>query len=633
MKICVFILLCLSTYGLHSAPFQEGNDTLKTQTIDTIGIQKPIKFFGGFSLLTTKKTISKEEIVAGDFVSVQEAIQKFTFYQLLSWGTLGYSSLVNSYGVIGNLEMFENGARRNLLPQNYSSFELFPVLSIDSVEIFFGSSSEITARNSNGISVNIQTRKFNTKIPYTQIWIGQAGYEYLGSSGVFSQNVAKNLNFHILYQRYWSAGRYNNSNSDRWNVILGLRWFPNERLNLYLQNKYSVINNALFGGLNPERSTVLFDNSFSVVNFENLNRKTTQNDFSFNYFYYLSNDSSAYVDGGLLFSVSKNEFDFEDYFANYFSVAKNSSYSSNLFNISSKFNFSSLRYKIIVGLDIEKRNQQEWLFFDEGGNFVPNTFAIVNFNLSKRMNLQFGGKVSKFGSEYLHSVGGNINFNFDKKSKIYIDLSLSKKEKSSIFSRSLLGIFGFNWIEPNFKINFEIFARQLANYKAFTITKDSLGNVISIVPTEITNDVSVFGSNFLCTVNIWAGLNYTTKFNLNYFATSNEQKEWLPLLDWKNSLFYRLSRGRSYVDIGLEFELFSPFKGLYFHPLYYYPVENQTKRNWQNNGINAFASAKLGNAYLNVSLRNVLSSNFYLLPIYPEYDRNIRITVFWSFGD
>jgi hypothetical protein len=88
------------------------------------------------------------------------------------------------------------------------------------------------------------------------------------------------------------------------------------------------------------------------------------------------------------------------------------------------------------------------------------------------------------------------------------------------------------------------------------------------------------------------------------------------------------------LDIGLEFELLSQFKGLYIVPFFGYPAEyNKERTSWQTNGLNLFASAKLGNAYLNLSVRNILSTNFYYLPIYPEYDRSIRITVFWSFND
>ncbi|MGB9912174.1 MAG: hypothetical protein ACPLRO_02285 [Candidatus Kapaibacteriota bacterium] len=632
-KIAIFSVIIFTFCNFNLFSFQDKTDSITISNTDTLGVCKPNKLLGTFPSYVQKIKIDKNDLVKGDFLSAFELVEKATFHQFLDFGALGLSPLVNEYGFIAFPQILQNSGSNSILPYNYASFELYPLLAVDCIEVFYGSTAEILDKQSNGILYNIKTRQFNSQIPYTQLYISQAGYEYLGSSGVFSQNIVKNLNFFFLYHRYWSAGRYENSNSDRWNLVVGINWFPNSRFNLYFQNKYSILNNALFGGLNPKKSTILFDNTFSVVNFENLNRKTNQNDISLGYLYYLTGDSSFYVDGSLLFSYAKNQFEFENYFAESFNISKSSHYKSNSLTYTTKVNYESKGYKILIGMDFEKRNQNKWLFVEERKSIEPTAYSIFNLGLSSSLCFQFGARISIMDNETNYAYGSNLSFKIDSTTKIYFDLTFDKKGKRSLFEHSQLAIIGFSLSDKNFELSADVFGRNLVNYKEMIIAQDTMGNILQIVPSDKQYDLNIFGSNLIMSLKISGQLTFITKANLNYFISGGVKKEWLPLLDWKNSVSYRFSRGQSYLDLGLEFEIFSPFSGLYYHPLQPYPVENRTRRGWQNNGINAFASAKLGNAFVNVSVRNIISTNYYLLPIYPDYDRNIRITVFWSFNE
>ncbi|MFN3781803.1 MAG: hypothetical protein ACK4SO_06475, partial [Candidatus Kapaibacteriota bacterium] len=278
-KILSLYLIWLFSFAIC---FSQSDTTsyFVTKQNDTLSFNLPIKSFGEFPYFLQIKSIAKTKFVAGDFVSTAEIIEKYTHHKLLTFGALGYNAILNQYGVLSHLNAFQNTAPHYLLPGYNSSFELFPTLLLDKVELLDGTNAILLVKHSAGISFNFKTRIFNTSLPYTQIWIGQAGYDFLGSSGLFSQNIARNLNFYFLYHRYWSRGRYSNSNADRWNIVAGVRWFPSSYLNLYLEHKYTNINYGLFGGLNPEKSLILFDKNFSTVNFENLKNKIYQNDLS-----------------------------------------------------------------------------------------------------------------------------------------------------------------------------------------------------------------------------------------------------------------------------------------------------------------------------------------------------------------
>ncbi len=629
-----FILTFLSLFTFTSFVYsQDSNNTNgKADINDTLLIYSPNQHFGTFPSWLIHKGITKFDIVKYDALSPYEIIERKTSHKFLGFGTLGYSPLLNDYGIISNPSLMQGTISHSVLPYSFSSFEFFPLLLVDKIEVLSGSVAQILSKTSNGLVLNFKPRFFNTKFPYTQIWIGQGGYEYLGSSGIFAQNVARNFNFFFAYQRYWSAGRYSNANSDRWSISSGISWFGAPRLNFRINYLYTNLNNNLYGGINPKKSEILFDNTFSTVNYENLNKGIYQHELALNYFYFVTFDSSIYSDGGFRFAFSKQNFEFENFFADYFNVDKNSSNVSNEFVFNSKFTICKPQYKILLGTEIEKPNQNKWLFIEQRKEFLPNVYTIFNKNFGNYAEIQFGARISTSSKSTDYALGSNFKLNFDTSSKFYFDLSFSKKNSFNIFENSQLLIVGYQNIDERISFSSEVYARNIKSFSFYDYESDSVGNIVSFKILQ-KRPLKVMGANFLSNLYIVKPLQFTSKANLIFFLADNTALDWLPQLILSVNLAYRFVRGSSYLDLGLEFELFSPFKGLYFHPLYNFPIEFENKRQWQTNGLNVFASAKLGNAFVNLSIRNIISANYYLLPIYPEYDRNIRITVFFSFND
>lgn len=606
---------------------------IHTKQNDTSSFNLPLKSLGEFPSFLKSNAIPKTKFVVGDFIFSSDVIEKYTHHKLLAFGALGYNAVFNQYGILSFLNAFQNTASHYLLPRYSSSFEFFPTLLLDKLEVLDGSNAILLGKHSAGIAFNFKTRIFNTSAPFTQIWIGQAGYEFLGSSGLFSQNIGRNLNFFFLYHRYWSAGRYSNSNADRWNIVAGIRWFPSSRMNLYLEHKYTNINYGLFGGLNPEKSLILFDKNFSTVNFENLKNKTYQNDLSLSFFYQLQQDSSVCIDATVLLSFSKQNYNLEQFLSEYFQTTKIIQNSCSNLQANFKLVANKPQYNFLLGAEFEKRNQSKFLTFAESHSFEPSVFAIFNKRLFKNFVYQAGSRIDVLSSNILYKLGSRcIYYIADSTNELFLDISHTNKNIDNIFDHSQLAILGINHISQNQQLSAEIYLRNFSNFKTFGIFKDTSGNPIDVNLLS-SNDTRVIGLNFKSLFNVFENFTFRTKINLFYTSKEKIANNILPFLIWTNEFSYRFKRGRSYLDLGLEFELFSPFNGAYIHPIHPVPAEFSNTRQWQNNGINAFAHAKLGNAYVNISLRNILSVNYYLIPIYPEYDRNLRITVFWSFND
>ncbi len=630
LKLCgrlISLFLFLSIY-YYAAYSQIDSITTSSKNIDSVNIQTPIKELG--SICSKDNILNKQTFVNADILSLFEVVERNMEFNFLTLGAVGNTPFVAEYGIIVRPSLYKNGSIHRQLPLCTSSFEFFPLLGFERIEILKGSKAEILGKNTNGLLINFSTRVLNTKYPYTQIWIGQAGYEYLGSSAILSQNIIPNINFFLLYQRYWSAGRFTNSNADRWNLLFGIRWNINPKFNILLQNQYTILNNGLYGGLNPDKSIVLFDNTFSVPNFEKLKNTLRQNDISINYIYLLSNDTTYVLNGGVLFSAALNEAELDEFLlksSNSFDKSR-----SNLFVFDTKLKYRNQLFNLTLGTELEKDWFGKSLFSGKSKDFEQSFFALSQSKLTSKFFIDFGIRIDNFPDYRNYIFGANFQYSADSSSKVYLDFSFKDGEKNNFFRNGILAIFGTNFQKYKIKLNGEIFARFTRDFSTYTLQYDSIGNIIGAKQLRNEN-INFFGGNFLVKLPLLFGSNFFSEIHLNFASSNGNAKEWLPIFASTFGINYQFTRGSSYLDLGIELEILSKFKGMYILPFFQYPIEYDKRRGWQHNGINLYASAKLGNAFLNLSLRNILSSNYYYIPIYPEYDRSIRITVFWSFNN
>ena len=68
-------------------------------------------------------------------------------------------------------------------------------------------------------------------------------------------------------------------------------------------------------------------------------------------------------------------------------------------------------------------------------------------------------------------------------------------------------------------------------------------------------------------------------------------------------------------------------------PLTHSNIESRITEGITNNGIDIFANARLGNATVKLTFQNLLNSEYFQVPLYPNLGRNLRFSVFWSFFD
>ncbi|MCX7880587.1 MAG: hypothetical protein N2517_07985 [Ignavibacteria bacterium] len=629
-----FILFCYSL-PLFSQDVlgREGEGKSKNDK-DSIPLFIPNRNLGKKDLFRSVKFLNKQEFVVGDNLSYSEILNSNTNISFLSLGALGNSSIVNNYGILSYPNTYQSGTYHIVPTLDISNFELYPFLGYEGIEVFDGLKAYLMGYKSNGTLFNFVPRLFNTKHPFVQIWIGQGGYDYLGSGAVFAQNFFPNTNFYLIYNRYWSAGRFDNSNSDKWNISAGFRLFPSNWLNIWLENRYSILNNGLFGGINESLSEFPYENNLAIAMFEKLERTIWQNDFSINFIGLFDTDSSVVLQGGLIWSYSKTDFEVDDYLSNYYEIDTKHKTSGNFFSANSRLNFDIGKVKSILGIEFFYKNRERWIWEIESKSFVPSTYALFQFDIFKNFASEIGVRFDYEKDNPNSTLGLSLKYNDTSLLSSSFDLVFQPKRNSlsTPLGKNILLKLNLSSERKDFNFACDLYTRYAWEFSYFSSLTDSLGKILG---TRFSSIGEIFnsGANIYLLAPIGFNLNLNTKINLNYTFGNNERKEWLPNLALTIKLFYRLVRGSSRLDFGPELEILSPFKGAYFMPISPRWVEYPKRIGWQFNGVNIFANAKLGNAFLNVSLRNLFSANYYYLPFYPEYDRNIRISVYWSFND
>ncbi len=644
---CVLLCLVLISQNLLSKEGFVQSDTLlkdgsENLVQDTIHLNLPIKWLGElvpFEYLD-KSSIAKSRIVLSDNLGLFDVLKLSTENIGLGLGNLGSLNPFIEYGIIALPYTKANGSDMSIPQPNISSLELVPILTFEKVEVFTGLEAITFSHNTNGLLFNSTSRVLNTKLPYTQIWIGQAGYEYLGSSAVFSQNVLPNANFLFSYHRFWSAGKYANSNAGKWNVLVGFRWNLLPNFNFSIENRYTDWGNGLWGGVNDSLSVDLFDNTIAEVHFAKLNRRILHNDLLATYSLFLNADTSLILSGNFSFTYSEMDFEWDTtVFVGPYLRSGFSKTSGRLFGASNRLTLQFDSFRTILGIDLQSISTPTWQFGTEAKTTVPAIFGLFYFDLLKNIELVLGSRIWYENARVNFSVGGRISYESPQKIISYAELNFFPRIPSNAnvlnrpYENNLLVRAGIGSHSDD-KFNFDIrgYYRYVKNQVGFESIGDSVGRVLDVLPIR-KNEFQSAGVEFSSSYRLLYGFSAESKAYVNYYLGGNKNLEYLPQFILSQTIKYTYKRGNSTLDLGINLEVLSPFKGMNYVPHWNVFVPYPKRVGWQMNGINLFASAKLGNAYVNLSLRNVLGLNFYYIPVYPEYDRNLRISVFWSFFD
>ncbi|ROL62300.1 hypothetical protein D9V86_01390 [Bacteroidetes/Chlorobi group bacterium ChocPot_Mid] len=608
---------------------------------DTARLFEPYKNHGSVNKLfgDSYRKINKVDLVNKEYHGFSEMVEEFVPAYSLNLGSPG---LFNSFSFFGtnpnNISFSFNG--RPMIDVEYSSLnpEQLCTEFFENVEVLTGSDAVILGDNSSGALINLQEIRYNTKAPYTKLWYSQGGNSYLSADGIFSQNFAPNFNFNFGFRRQSGAGRYKNSWVDAWNVRGGIRWTPDERTNITLLEYFTNQGIGLNGGIDKSKSIgrdgeiELFDNNYAIPYYSDFNERVFRHDLTLSITKQLSEDSSSVISGNVYISNSNWEVEkipmknlgvtdttfSGKYLSRYYGA--NISYEQRVFK----------ELFVKAGVEAYKVDIEKFIYHELLNATSIAGFALAKLDIFDFMTLSGGFRLRNFNNKTILSEGAKLRLNINGNNNVFFDFSLSERLPSLVEGLDLESERNFLFLaEYEFKNNnttltlgtsFRSIENKIYYYDVLSEFLNAEGFTGTLLCSYVTYEQRLL-KHFVTNMTL-----------MNNYEMNGDLSKYPPLI-LKLTMYYELESGRSDLKIGVSGKYLSSFNGMKFLPEYRQYMLYEEPNESMFDGLKIFAVAKLGNAYVKASLENLLGSGYYVVPIYPYYNRNFRLSFIWSFLD
>ncbi len=551
----------------------------------------------------------------------------------------------------------------------YNLYDI-PMEFIDQVEEFSGAESSVESWNAPGAALNFVTHQYNTLRPITKVRYVQAPNNDLMTDGLFTQNLLRGLNFMFGFQRHVSDGKFNGSQQnqtasapqgaivDNWNVRSRIRYNASERLNFALTYFYNKDIDGLNGGIDTTRTPKgsFFDDVGALVNDPNGLETVSRSDVS------LITAAKLFPDSLWITQV------------NAYYTHETRDYT----NPGSAFvplTIADHHYAELRGIRIQQSIHSEFQVTQAGVQTEHSQYASDGFfdstthgtplNHGKR-DITSGFIQTDFHPIALLSAKGSVRFDDDEnESEPSFGLGLTLRPDPFV---DLFGEYGRSYRFPTFQesswtdstiqrpspvgkeqhtvmragltlhlggdglLSVAAFHRTVADAIVFQSVQSRTGSPavrIVNIPEIRTNGLSASLAGQLGPFGIDATFLYTD------YAEEGAAVLRTPKFMASGELYYRNKFFKEALDakLGIRFHAMSDQRGATFFPRYMIYAENSSGDVPAWSRLDAYTVLRIGDAYITLSLENLLNANYYITPVYPMPGMTFRLGVNWEFLD
>ncbi len=624
---------------LADSLLQKEESSTFTAPADTIP-NNPLQEHGAFFLIKHKpyKKIAKEDLLFKDYSGFPDIIaEELPAYPL----NLGYYGHYNHFSLFGgmpaDISFRYNGRPMDDLLYGTLNPAQLQTEAYENIEIYTGSDAVVFSDNASSAFINLQEMRFNTKYPYTKLWYSQAGYDFISADIIFAQNFAKDWNFNLGIRRQAGDGRFENFYLDGWNLRTGLRWNPSDMMSISLSENFTNHGLGLNGGIDADASTDIYDNIAAEPYYDALSERVWGHDITLSASLLLAEDSSSAVSGSAYFSYntwSKNRPEVlytggSDTFGYLEHLSRTYGFSLNYEQ--EILSFFTLR----TGGDIAHYALEKSYYSGGADDMKIAAFGHGTLDIFDDIIFSGGFRISRFKGFTALSAGAKGIFrisDFD----LLIDLSRSERLPSAMEGfelskeKHLLALTEIVWNRDETDITLGAFARKIDSPIESDTLQNEEGKIINTI-SENGESREIYGAHLKINTFLLG------RIGLSFFAqtyksfASGEEENRYPLFYAGGTAYYRLIFGRSILRLGMKIFALGEKQGMRFIPQTRAYIEYPYRSSLTFNGLEVFARARLGNAYVKAAYQNVLSRGYYFVPVYPGLDANFRLSFSWSF--
>jgi hypothetical protein len=624
--LLVLFILPLNSYSDDTVPV---TDTVVVDSAivvaDSVVLHKQFGLYG--NIFVASDTISYHSIPSHNYTTLADILYSdLDFVTPLSTGIAGNANAYSAFGALSS----ENG----LLLNGVSIGSIYGVANMEAVspefvsniEILFGSKSAVVAGKSGSV-VNIQTPKFDTKLPYSRIWYTQGDNKLIGVDATYSQNFMPNWNITAGFRRLSANSFYANSFVNSWNGRIELRHNISALSVISLLYHFTNYEQGDFGGvLFLDYNTNNNSPNETRSNFSNLADRQYNTDVILSY-WQSADDTSLVFNANAFFKHKENNI----LFASQKELLMIDSSGRNIaravdYGVNSYLCYSLLEnVKLDAGGEIGYNNVPMTLLNSQYDGVGASVYGNATATMGDAL-LSVGARIARKYGQSLFSAGARADKNFAQNLLFSADVSLCNTEPIPVLSylneRHILGVVNANKRSGSWNMNVSGFYRAIDNPIQLDLDRSNIYNS-SIATGSTMNIYGIVGK-----VDIEIVKNLVCKVKFNAYVEDSDAKCLLSGLAQ-----YSYVKGVNYVSGGIRCNVLMDGSKYYYNPVYKYYSQVDTEDRIEFDGIGAFISAKFGNAYVRASFDNLLGSNFSYLAYYPIQKQAFSLSLTWAFLD
>jgi outer membrane cobalamin receptor len=628
---------------------KKGIDTASLAHADSTVIDSVrIRFLPGMGQIIdevdTTSVLHQKQLLWSDAKYTGDVLWKLPGFFYRDLGEAGKWGEMNAFGVDGRgIGIFVDGRPMNDPVTGTYNLSDLPLEFIDHTEILSGSTSML-ASGGDGMALNFVSRSYNSYRPLTKLRFVQEPKGTILTDGLFTQNVVRGLNLMIGFQRTTTMGRYANADLDAWNVRTRLRYNFSDRLNIALTDFYTKAGNGLNGGVDPSRSTTLFDETSARVFNQHARDNRSRRDVTFSAIARIFSDSSSTTQASFYYSTLEREYWNP-------SISIDDSTRASFWGMRFQQQLSFAPAHLTVGGTLERRQsdstrtlpshiESEKSLFAQAELRLVNVFvpsvSLRSTSLDGESNFSSDVGVKSMPANWLTLfVDASWYYRFPTIQERYwrdsivvptVRTNISKEQHSFIQGGVTIST------GSNFQLNLTGFQRTVKNAIVFqpavTIYDSSAMSISNV------NEVRSSGLNGRV-VFYWHHFEVFGVLTLTRYTQGEILMTLTPDVVLAGEVSYRDTFFKEKLDakFGMRSRFTNRQQGMQFDPQTLSYVQYRTDLLGRSTTLDLFMILKLGDAHLSLSWNNILNAGYILAPIYPMPGRNVRLGVNWVFMD
>jgi outer membrane cobalamin receptor len=603
---------------------------------------------GTFSVPSdTMSPLHRNQFQHSDALYAGDVLRQVPGVLIREFGGPGQAEPLSIAGVANNgISLALDGRPLNdPVRHGYNLYDI-PMEYVEQIERIDGPRSLLYGASAPGGVLNIVSRQYNSNHPRTKLRFFQGAFEHILTDGMFAQNVSRGLNALVGIQRHVTDGRFTNTAYDSWNVRTRLRYDPSDQLSAWISEGYTKSTIGLNSGVDPGRSPSLYDDLTAVVKDDRSYQISSRHDLTIGFVGTFLGDSTTRTNAILYYSALEREYSVGGGpgAPPQFSDLQESSYWGFRLNQNLRWSIATL----VVGAQVEQRSFNQSHFLPTGNEQYSSANAGVTADLTEWLHGNISLRWEKQGAIAAQSWGAGFELNivpgfslisqytasnrFPTIQELFWTDSILKRSGNLSEEHHRVTEAGLRAQSDQAEMSLVGFRRVVDN--ALTFSQIATPGEARSVEIANSPSVEISGLKGEARLRLWK---FSAEGNLTYanYKSGGRSVLQIPRLSSTGEFSFSDSFFNDELDlkVAIRWKAVTSHLGLQFVPRMMVFAQQPRLEMPAFTTVDLYCVARIGNAYLALTLENPLNTKIMLLPYYPLMNRNLKLGVNWEFTD